>query len=121
MAIILKIQQCKKERKGRTGRYKKVSVKKCRTKVEKEQKIIELLAAGVSIKKIVKTFSVSKKLVRRIKYYPNERTPTAFNAYRIDAHLTICEPKWCPECGALVTIWPCLLCHPNSGYYSGNL
>ena len=62
---------------------------------------------------IAKEAGVARKTVETIKSFPElrKRRKPCMILKKLDT------PRKCPTCGGMVMIVPCLLCHPESGYY----
>lgn len=81
--------------------------------LEKEMQIRSLLQMELSEREIACRTKVCKQTVGRIKHSPEvgKRTP------RKKIKLKESQKKRCKECGGIIVIEPCLVCHPNKGYY----
>lgn len=80
--------------------------------IEKEETIRRLLKDGLTHRDIAARTLVSRTTVQTIRKMiglrerkPKRKPPPA-NAKRLQ------EPRRCQTCGALLRIWPCVLCHP---------
>lgn len=75
--------------------------------LETEIKIRDLLEAGTSVRQVMAATGVTRYTVCKIKKLKWVRThqivPPAFKILR--------KERRCPECGALVKVWPCFFCN----------
>jgi len=96
--------------------------------VEKENEIRSRLDSGDSIAKICRDLKAARETVWRVRdskgplrracYNISEKRKKKCKKKRGNLLLNNLEKaRRCPDCGAMVLFWPCLLCNPNTGCY----
>ena len=96
--------------------------------VERENKIRALLDAGESIFSVCRELKAGAESVKRVrdsdgpldrsrKEILSKRKLKPYDQRNTGVLHNLKRAKRCPDCGAMVLLWPCLACNPQVGCY----